>query len=102
MIIKLKDIFVPTGFSASETEEMIENIPSEIINVIVGLSLSSFPNRGHGLITSTPYTFKEEQLLQMSEDELEDAVKINTQSGYIICYISDKNTKGVMKLCGKY
>ncbi len=87
LIEKFTKEFVPSGYSNSETIDMVDNIPSEMANNILGLALKSFPKGGLNINISTPKVYSEEELLLMSINSLNSAVKVQTQSGDIMCYI---------------
>ena len=90
LIDKFTDEFVPSGYTSEEINEMVHNIPSEVANNIIGLSLQHLPEGGKNITISPPKVYSTHELKLLSTNSLSNAIQIETISGDIICYVKTK------------
>lgn len=84
---KLQKEFIPNGYSKEETTEMVDNLPAEIANNVIGLALQSFPNGGLGVNISPPIALSNKDIDNLSSLKLNNAIRVQTLSGDIMCYV---------------
>ncbi len=80
-------VFIPHSLSASETKEMLEEMPNEVINIIAGLSISKFPKPYDNLTMSPPSTISKEDMEKLLSGTAYISKEIQTEKGSLHCII---------------
>jgi len=84
-IIKhISNYLIPSDFSDEDRQEMIEDMPSELLNTIVGLSISKFPLGLRRITISPPEICRDEQANHMLEKSInKEGIDLITEAGNI-------------------
>lgn len=84
VLLKLVDSFVDGEvIPADEVQEIQNSVCGEVINTIVGLSLSSFPNTGEKITITPPITFNAASDLIKHKNSKIISVNVTTNYGEI-------------------
>lgn len=71
--------FFKDGVEDSEKDELIDALPDEIINIIVGLAIRHFPLKYEDLVLGIP--------IKSSKENISNGIEIITSEGSLICTI---------------
>ena len=89
----LQGAFIPQGYSKQETDEMIEELSSEIANIIMGQSISDFPEHLGVVSISTPQTICNSDGISFIELAKDKHIKeISTSHGKLLIVLINNNT----------
>ncbi len=80
-------IFIPYNLNTSEKREMLEEMPSEVINIIAGLAISKFPKPHNNIIMSPPSTLQKKDILNLLSNSSHIGKEIRTDKGSLRCII---------------
>jgi CheY-specific phosphatase CheX len=90
LVKKLTKEIIPKGFSKDSKESMVDYIPSELANIIMGLTLNSLPHAGKGISINTPKAYRENELYNLLFMQMNGCLTLDTEFGSLICYITDR------------
>jgi len=68
-------------------KELIDTLPSEIVNTIVGLAIVNFPKEYKNITMSEPLILDRELLTSLRNEQYSAAKRIDTKYGTLICEI---------------
>ena len=87
MLNYLANILIPDGFLQEESEEIMEDVPKEILNTFIGLSIHNFTKKNYNSINiSVPATLNVKDIEKIVKDSKNyTSVKIKTSKGECIC-----------------
>ncbi len=80
-------VFFPEELSKKETSEMMIELPKEIINTVVGLSILNFPQEYKDLELSVPLDIKSKNIENLIADRYNISAEICTESGSFYCTV---------------
>jgi len=80
-------IFFPKKLNEDETNEMMRELPKEIINIVAGLSILKFPLGYKELELSVPLDIKRVDIKNSLADKYNISAEILTESGSFYCTI---------------
>jgi hypothetical protein len=83
----LFDKFFKDGVEESEKDELVNALPDEIINIIVGLSINSFPQKYREMVLGLPLELKKEEIQDILDINISQSCKITTLDGSLICTV---------------
>ena len=83
----LFDKFFKDGVEDSEKDELVNALPDEIINIIVGLSISSFPKEYREMTLGLPLELKKEEIQNILDTNVSQSCKLTTPDGSLICTV---------------
>ena len=89
----LFDKFFKDGVEDSEKDELVNALPDEIINIIVGLSINSFPQKYREMVLGLPLELKKEEIQDILDINISQSCKITTPDGSLICTVIYKLVK---------
>ena len=84
---KLFNKFFTQEVSKDEKSELIDALPDEIINTIVGLSIRNFPKEYNELELGIPLNLNKEQILKTLNQTTYYGYEIITNYGSLICVV---------------
>jgi len=84
----LFNIFFSDGVNTDEKTELIDVLPDEIINTIVGLAIKDFPPEYKNLKLSIPYHLNNKMILNMLQQSVSKSLQILTCKGSFYCSVS--------------
>jgi len=87
LIDKIFGVFIPYEITDEEKNDIIKTLPDEIINTVVGLSISRFPKEYKELDMSIPILLDQAVIELLNNDNLSITKKINTSYGSLKCTI---------------
>jgi CheY-specific phosphatase CheX len=88
LINEIAKKFIPKGFSKDETTQMLKELPSEIVNTIIGLSIQDFTQKN--IAMSIPFIYDKTQIKNILEKFNHQFVSIKTQFGNLTCIYIDQ------------
>jgi len=84
----LRGAFIPEGYSKQETDEMLEELSSEVANIIMGVSIVDFPEHLGVVSISVPQTICNSDGVSFIENAKEKHIKeITTSHGKLLCIL---------------
>jgi len=83
----LFDKFFKDGVSEDEKSELIEALPDEIINTVVGLAIRNFPDEYKVFILGIPLQLTHNDIFSILEKNQSLSCKITTTVGSLICTV---------------
>jgi len=86
----LYNVFMPYELNHLETQEMLRDLPKEIINTAVGLSIKYFPKPYDTLILSPPINMNETRLKKLLASKNYTTQYVQTQDGLLTCTLIQK------------
>lgn len=90
----LQGAFIPEGYSKQETDEMLEELSSEIANIIMGLSIVDFPQHLGVVSISVPQTICNNDGVSFINSAKEKYIKeISTSKGKLLCILIDNSSE---------
>ena len=87
LLDKIFGVFIPYEITDEEKNDIIKTLPDEIINTVVGLSISRFPKEYKELDMSIPILLDQAVIELLNNDNLSITKKINTSYGSLKCTI---------------
>jgi len=83
----LFDKFFKDSVSAHEKDELIEALPDEIINIVVGLAIRNFPDEYKDFTLGVPLKLTKEEIYDSLEKNISLSCKIITSEGSLTCTV---------------
>lgn len=94
MLMKLVELFMDgEEVDPDEADEIKESVTGEVINTILGLALSTFPNRGKGVTITPPITINDTKNLIKHKNSNILSVDIETEFGSLSISAIGENLK---------
>ena len=87
LLERIYNVFVPCEVSNEEKQEMIGNLPDEIVNTVAGLAIASFPKEYDNLVMSEPLSLDKNILEDYETTNMSVSKKIQTVYGSFVCTI---------------
>jgi len=84
---KLFNEFFKDTISDADRKELVDALPDEIINIIVGLSINSFPKQYRELVLGLPMKLNKNQIKKMFHIDNYKSCKITTEDGSLFCTV---------------
>jgi len=73
--------FFKNDVTEEEKKELVDALPNEIINIIVGLSIRNFPNKYKNLILGLPLQIEDKKISNNTNTKLSSFCRIVTSDG---------------------
>ena len=83
-------IFFSNKLNRQEEQEMLKELPKEVLNIVAGLSISKFPAPYGELVMSLPFDTDNTKIKNLSSHNLFLSKSIKTDNGLFTCKIISK------------
>jgi len=91
-------VFVDYEVSEEEKNEMMNELPDEVINTVAGLAIASFPKEYDDLVMSTPLAADKYTLDNIEKNNPSISKSVQTLYGEMICTIIKTDAKSNLEI----
>ena len=87
LLNEMYKVFFTKELSKDETNEMMRELPKEIINIVAGLAILKFPHEYQDLELSIPFDTTKDSIERLLLDKYFVSKEIRTKAGSFCCMI---------------